>query len=92
MAPASTTGSAAWSMASKLSRLRRGLTPCMPSRDPGRPATTKPRITGHRTRADVVTRNVSRGLVRLEVLPRCCPPDDRVDVPQPGREVEASAV
>jgi hypothetical protein len=50
------------------------LTPCMPSRNPSRSAPTKPCIAGHSTEVVLVTRGVSRGLVRLELLPRCCPP------------------
>ena len=53
------------------------LTPCMPSRDPGKSSIMKPRITSRHTEAVVVTRGVLRGLVWLEVLPRCCPPNDR---------------
>jgi hypothetical protein len=49
------------------------LTPCMPSRDPDRSGPTKPRITRHATEPVVVTRGVSRGLLRLQLLPRCCP-------------------
>ena len=59
------------------------LTPCMPSRNPGRWSTTKPRITGHQTAAVVVTRDVSRGLMRLQLLPRCCPPNDHEHSPPP---------
>jgi site-specific DNA recombinase len=50
------------------------LTPCMPSRNPSRSAPTKPYIAGHSTEVVLVTRGVSRGLVRLELLPPCCPP------------------
>ena len=57
------------------------LTPCMPSRNPGRSAPTKPRITRHPTEAVVVTRGVSRGLVRLQLLPRCCPPNEHEHAP-----------
>src|SRR4029453_3557087 len=60
------------------------LTPCMPSRDPDRSGPTKPRITRHHTEAVVVTRGVSRGLVRLQLLPRCCPPYDHEHAPAPG--------
>jgi hypothetical protein len=66
------------------------LTPCMPSRDHGKSAPTKPRITRHHTEAVVVTRGVSRGLVRLEVLPRCCPPSDLEHAG--AKEAEASAM
>jgi hypothetical protein len=59
------------------------LTPCMPSRDPDRSGPTKPRITRHATEAVVVTRGVSRGLVRLQLLPRC-PPNDHEHAPPPG--------
>jgi site-specific DNA recombinase len=48
------------------------LTPCMPSRNPSRSSLTKPRITSRPTQAVVVTRGVSHGLQRLELLPRCC--------------------
>src|SRR4029450_8856533 len=61
------------------------LTPCMPSRDPDRSGPTKPRITRHHTEAVVVTRGVSRGLVRLQLLPRCCPPNDHEHAPAPGQ-------
>jgi hypothetical protein len=60
------------------------LTPCMPSRDPDRSGPTKPRITRHPTEAVVVTRGVSRGLVRMQLLPRCCPPNDHEHAPPPG--------
>ena len=50
---------------------------CMPSRDPGKSSIMKPRITSRHTEAVVVTRGVLRGLVWLELLPRCCPPNDR---------------
>jgi hypothetical protein len=57
----------------------------MPSRNPGRSATTKPRITSRHTEAVVVTRGVLRGLVWLELLPRCCPPNDgELHVPRCG--------
>jgi hypothetical protein len=52
------------------------LTPCMPSRDPGKSSIMKPRITSRHTEAVVVT-GVLRGLVWFEPLPRCCPPNDR---------------
>jgi hypothetical protein len=48
--------------------------PCMPSRNPCRLASKKPRVTSHSTRAIGVTRGVWRGLVRLELLPICCRP------------------
>jgi hypothetical protein len=48
------------------------LTPCMPSRDPGKSSTMKPHITRHHSEAIVVMRGVSRGLMRLEMLPLCC--------------------
>ena len=35
----------------------------------------KPRIAGHPTEAVVVTRGASRSLVRLQLLPGCCPPN-----------------
>jgi hypothetical protein len=57
----------------------------MPSRDPDRSGPTKPRITRHHTEAVVVTRGVSRGLVRLQLLPRCCPPNDHEHAPPPGQ-------
>src|SRR5512132_4180908 len=53
------------------------LTPCMPSRDHGKSSIMKPRITSRHTEAVVVTPGVLRGLVWLELLPRCCPPNDR---------------
>jgi hypothetical protein len=49
----------------------------------------QPCITGHNTKAVAVTRGVSRSLVRLEVLPGCCPPNDREAV---AKEAETSAV
>jgi hypothetical protein len=52
------------------------LTSCMPSRDPGKSSIMKPRITSRHTEAVVVTRGVLRGLVWLELLPRCCLPND----------------
>jgi hypothetical protein len=60
------------------------LTPCMPSRDPDRSGPTKPRITRHATEAVVVTCGVWRGLVRLQLLPTCCPPNDHEHAPPPG--------
>jgi hypothetical protein len=60
------------------------LTPCMPSRNPGRSSTTKPCVASHRTEAVIVTHGASHGLVRLEMLPRCCPPNDREHAPVPG--------
>jgi Phage integrase family len=53
------------------------LTPCMPSRDPGKSPIMKPRITSRHTEAVVVARGVLHGLVWAELLPRCCPPNDR---------------
>jgi hypothetical protein len=50
------------------------LTPCMPSRDPGKSSIMKPRITSRHAEAVVVARGVLRGLVWLELLPRCCRP------------------
>jgi hypothetical protein len=41
------------------------LTPCMPSRNPGKSASTKPRITSHHTEGVVGTRGVPCGIVRL---------------------------
>jgi hypothetical protein len=61
------------------------LTSCMPSRDPGKSSIMKPRITSRHTEAVVVTRGVLRGLVWLELLPCCCPPNDReLHVPRQG--------
>jgi hypothetical protein len=68
------------------------LTPCMPSRNPGTSAPTQPRITRHHTETVVVTHGVSHGLVRLELLPRCCPPTI-MSIRRCGPKVmEASAV
>src|SRR4029450_13500180 len=53
------------------------LTPCMPSRDTSKSSLMKPRITSRHTEAVVVAGGVLRGLVWLELLPRCCPPNDR---------------
>jgi hypothetical protein len=50
------------------------LTPCMPSRNPSMAPTTHPCVTGPDARAVVLPRGGSRGLVRLALLPRCCPP------------------
>jgi len=61
------------------------LIPCMPSRNRGRPSTTKPHITSHHTNAVVVTRGVSHGLVQLELLPRCCRPNSHEHAPPPGQ-------
>src|SRR5215207_8237650 len=36
------------------------LTPCLPSRNPGRPAATKPRITGHSTEAVAEAQRAAR--------------------------------
>jgi hypothetical protein len=52
------------------------LTPCMPSRNPGRSALAKPHITRHHSEAIVMIRSVSRGLMLLEMLPHCCRPND----------------
>ena len=69
------------------------LTPCMPSRNHGRSASTKPRIAGHHNEAVVVTHGASCGLVRLELLPRCCPPDGGEQTAgSPAKEGGASAV
>jgi hypothetical protein len=69
------------------------LTPCMPSRNPDRSSITKPRITSHHIEAVDVTRGAFRGLVWLELLPRCCPPQPSWSTCRSlGRVVQASAV
>jgi hypothetical protein len=49
-----------------LERKPYALTPCMPSRNPTRPALTKPRFTRHPTEGVVETRGASHGLVLAE--------------------------
>jgi hypothetical protein len=50
------------------------LTPCMPSRNPSTAPTTHPCVAGPCAIAVVLARGGSRGLVRLDLLPRCCRP------------------